>query len=93
MLLLGVDGVDAKLIDVLHCIDHTYDTSVMKEMGLIKISVDSEGRSEALQIAEHFGCKTVGSTLQTSDAQITSTGHPQLAPNRPSVRTGGVEAN
>ena len=49
----------SKLIDVLHCIDHTFDSSVMKEMGLIKIAVDSDGRSEALQIAEHFGCKTV----------------------------------
>ena len=27
----------AKLIDVLQCIDHTFDESVMKEMGLIKI--------------------------------------------------------
>lgn len=48
-----------KLIDVLHCIDHTFDESVVKEMGLVKIAVDSEGRSEALQIAEHYGCKTV----------------------------------
>ena len=54
-----------KLVDVLHCIDHTYDTSVMKEMGLIKISVDAEGRSEALQIAEHFGCKTVDLTPES----------------------------
>jgi acetolactate synthase-1/3 small subunit len=54
-----------KLVDVLHCIDHTFDTSVMKEMGLIKIAVNSEGRSEALQIAEHFGCKTVDLTPQS----------------------------
>jgi len=51
-----------KLIDVLHCIDHTFDKSVMKEMGLIKIAVDAEDRSEALQIAEHYGCKTVDLT-------------------------------
>jgi acetolactate synthase-1/3 small subunit len=62
------DGLDqiirqvSKLIDVLHCTDHTYDDAVVKEMGLIKISVGAEDRGEALQIAEHFGCKTVDLT-------------------------------
>jgi acetolactate synthase-1/3 small subunit len=60
----------SKLIDVLHCIDHTFDKSVMKEMGLIKISVDAEGRSEALQIAEHFGCKTVDLTPESMILQV-----------------------
>jgi acetolactate synthase-1/3 small subunit len=55
----------SKLIDVLHCIDHTYDKSVVKEMALIKIAVDAEERSEALQIAEHFGCKTVDLTPES----------------------------
>lgn len=59
-----------KLIDVLHCIDHTYDESVTKEMGLIKIAVDSEGRSEALQIAEHYGCKTVDLTPESMILQV-----------------------
>ncbi|MCK4564123.1 MAG: acetolactate synthase small subunit [Verrucomicrobia bacterium] len=59
-----------KLVDVLHCIDHTYDKSVMKEMGLIKIAVDSEGRSEALQIAEHYGCKTVDLTSESMILQV-----------------------
>ena len=59
-----------KLIDVMHCIDHTYDKSVMKEMGLIKIAVDAEGRSEALQIAEHFGCKTVDLTPESMILQV-----------------------
>lgn len=59
-----------KLIDVLHCIDHTYDQSVMKEMGLIKILVDSEGRSEALQVAEHYGCKTVDLTEESMILQV-----------------------
>ena len=44
---------------MLRCIDHTYDGSVVKEMGLIKIEVSSDDRSEALQIAEHYGCKTI----------------------------------
>ena len=59
-----------KLVDVLHCIDHTYDKSVMKEMGLIKIVVDSEDRSEALQIAEHYGCKTVDLTPESMILQV-----------------------
>jgi acetolactate synthase-1/3 small subunit len=60
----------SKLIDVLHCIDHTYDESVTKEMGLIKIAVDSEDRSEALQIAEHYGCKTVDLTPDSMILQV-----------------------
>jgi acetolactate synthase-1/3 small subunit len=60
----------SKLIDVLHCIDHTFDESVTKEMGLIKIAVDSEGRSEALQIAEHYGCKTVDLTPDSMILQV-----------------------
>ncbi len=60
----------SKLIDVLHCVDHTFDESVVKEMGLIKIAVDSEGRSDALQIAEHFGCKTVDLTPESMIVQI-----------------------
>jgi len=59
-----------KLIDVLHCIDHTFDKSVMKEMGLIKIAVDSKGRSEALQIAEHYGCKTIDLTPESMILQV-----------------------
>ncbi len=52
----------SKLIDVLRCTDHTYDDAVVKEMGLIKIAIGAENRGEALQIAEHFGCKTVDLT-------------------------------
>jgi len=60
----------SKLIDVLHCVDHTFDESVTKEMGLIKIAVNSEGRSEALQIAEHYGCKTVDLTPDSMILQV-----------------------
>jgi acetolactate synthase I/III small subunit len=59
-----------KLVDVLNCIDHTFDRSVMKEMGLIKIAVDADGRSDALQIAEHFGCKTVDLTPTSMILQV-----------------------
>lgn len=62
------DGLDqiirqvSKLIDVLHCTDHTFDDVVIKEMGLVKVAVNADERGEALQIAEHFGCKTVDLT-------------------------------
>ena len=55
----------SKLVNVLHCTDHTYDETVTKEMGLIKVGVRADERSEALQIAEHFGCKTVDLTEES----------------------------
>ncbi len=51
-----------KLIDVLRCVDHTGDASVVKEMALVKVAVAIEQRTEVLQIVEHFGCKTVDLT-------------------------------
>ncbi|MGQ9590260.1 MAG: acetolactate synthase small subunit [Planctomycetota bacterium] len=51
-----------KLIDVLRCVDHTGGDTVVKELALVKIAVDAAGRTEALQIGEHFGCKTVDLT-------------------------------
>lgn len=60
----------SKLIDVIHCIDHTIDNAISKEMGLIKISASPEERSEALQIAEHFGCKTVDLTESSMILQV-----------------------
>ncbi len=51
-----------KLVDVLHCFDHTGENAVVKELALIKIGVGPEQRTEVLQVAEHFGCKTVDLT-------------------------------
>jgi acetolactate synthase I/III small subunit len=51
-----------KLIDVIHCFEHTSDNSVTKEMVLIKIQCSPAERSMALQIAEHFSGKTVDLT-------------------------------
>jgi acetolactate synthase I/III small subunit len=51
-----------KLIDVIHCFEHTSDNSVTKEMILIKIQCSPVERSMALQIAEHFTGKTVDLT-------------------------------
>ena len=60
----------SKLIDVLHCVDHSLERSVAKEMGLIKIAVDAEERPEVLLIAEHFGCKAVDLTPTSIVLQI-----------------------
>jgi acetolactate synthase I/III small subunit len=51
-----------KLIDVIHCSEHTFADSVTKEMILIKIKCSPAERSQALQITEHFGGKTVDLT-------------------------------
>ncbi|MCH7228763.1 acetolactate synthase small subunit [Haloferula sp. A504] len=51
-----------KLIDVIHCFEHTSEESVTRELLLIKIKCSPEERSHALQIAEHFGGKTVDLT-------------------------------
>lgn len=49
-----------KLVDVLHCIEHTGEDSVVREMALIKVIAEGiEQRTAILQIAEHFGAKTV----------------------------------
>lgn len=58
----GLDQIKAqcfKLIDVISCYDHTDDAVVGKELALVKVRVDAGARGEALQIAEHFGCKTL----------------------------------
>ena len=52
----------SKLIDVIHCIDHSDEDIVTKEMALIKVGVDSVQRPEVLQLVEHFGCKVVDFT-------------------------------
>ena len=45
-----------KLIDVIHCYEHTAADAVVKEMLLIKFLVaDGQKRTDALQIIEHFG--------------------------------------
>ena len=61
----------SKLIDVLHCIDHTEENVVGKEMALIKVGVDSEGRPEVLQLVEHFGCKVVDFTESSLILMVT----------------------
>lgn len=51
-----------KLVDVIHCTDHTGENTVVREMALVKISAGPEERTEALQIAEHFAAKSLDLT-------------------------------
>ena len=60
-----------KLIDVIHCFEHTSHDSVTKEMVLIKILCSADDRSGALQITEHFGGKTVDLTPTSMVVMIT----------------------
>jgi acetolactate synthase small subunit len=49
----------AKLIDVVHAIDHTDDNAYETEIALMKLACGAEDRAEILQIAEHFNAKVV----------------------------------
>ena len=47
----------AKLVDVVHAIDHTSDQSYETEIALVKLESPMDQRSQILQIAEHFKAK------------------------------------
>ncbi len=49
----------AKLIDVVHAIDHTTSDRYETEIALIKVLCEGDFRREALEIAEHFNAKVV----------------------------------
>jgi acetolactate synthase-1/3 small subunit len=49
----------AKLVDVVHAIDHTQDLSYETEIALVKLETPLDERTEILQIAEHFKARVV----------------------------------
>ena len=49
----------AKLIDVVHAIDHTGDLTYSVEIALIKLECPLEERTPILQIAEHYKARVV----------------------------------
>ncbi len=49
----------AKLVDVVHAIDHTGGEAYETEIGLVKIECALDRRTEILQIAEHYKAKVV----------------------------------
>jgi acetolactate synthase-1/3 small subunit len=79
-LTLGISGDPAglhqivqqceKLIDVIHCSEHNGSNAVVKELLLVKFLVQGPARTEALQVIEHFGGKTVDLTETSMIAMI-----------------------
>jgi len=49
----------AKLVDVVHAIDHTGDESYEVEIALVKLQVALDRRTEILQVAEHYKARVV----------------------------------
>ena len=62
-----------KLVDVVDCVDHTEENAVIQELALIKVAANLDQRSEALQIVEHFKCKTVDLTESSMMIMVTGT--------------------
>lgn len=59
-----------KLVDVIHCVEHTKSNSVDKELLLVKFLASKKDRTEALQIIDHYGGKTVDLTPSSMIAMI-----------------------
>jgi acetolactate synthase-1/3 small subunit len=49
----------AKLVDVVHAIDHTTDSTYSVEIALIKLECPLDERTPILQIAEHYKARVV----------------------------------
>ena len=49
----------AKLVDVVHAIDHTDDAAYETEIALVKLAAALDDRNQILQIAEHYKAKVV----------------------------------
>jgi acetolactate synthase I/III small subunit len=60
----------SKLIDVIHCSEHDSEDAVVKELIMVKFLADDAQRTQALQVIEHFGGKTVDLTPTSMIALI-----------------------
>jgi len=49
----------AKLVDVVHAIDHTADQAFETEIALIKLECELDERTQILQVAEHYKARVV----------------------------------
>jgi acetolactate synthase-1/3 small subunit len=49
----------AKLVDVVHCVDHTGQPVIDVEIGLFKLKLTLEKRTALLQVVEHYHGKVV----------------------------------
>lgn len=55
----------AKLVDVVHAMDHTDESVIETEVALVKILTPLEQRTVVLQIAEHYKAKVVDYTNES----------------------------
>jgi acetolactate synthase-1/3 small subunit len=60
-----------KLVDVIHAFDHTGDVTVQRELALVKVECSPEQRTEVLQIADHFKCRSVDMDDQSMTFEVT----------------------
>ncbi len=60
-----------KLVDVINCSDLTDKNIVVKELMMLKVRVQSDQRTELLQVAEHFGARSVDLTDESLTMMIT----------------------
>lgn len=60
-----------KLVDVVHATDHTDHPHVEMEMAMVKVKVPLDGRTEVLQIAEHFLAKVLDFTRESLIIRVT----------------------
>ena len=61
----------AKLVDVVHAIDHTGQSVVETEIALIKIKAGLHQRTEILQLAEHYKAKVVDCSASSLILRVT----------------------
>jgi acetolactate synthase-1/3 small subunit len=61
----------AKLVDVVHAIDHTGQSVVETEIALIKIKAGLHERTEILQTAEHYKAKVVDCSASSLILRVT----------------------
>lgn len=59
-----------RLVDVIHARDLSNEDILQREIALLKLSCDSQARTELLQVAEAFASKTVDLTDKTITFQI-----------------------
>jgi acetolactate synthase-1/3 small subunit len=61
----------AKLVDVVHAIDHTGQSAVETEIALIKIKANLDERTVILQTAEHYSAKVVDCSASSLILRVT----------------------
>jgi len=66
-----------KLIDVIHCAEHDSEDAVVKELIMVKFLANETQQTQAIQIIEHFGGKSVDIT-PTSMIALVSGDSPKI---------------